>query len=124
MSYLMTPGVRLGPGTSLVERLTIAKPAGVGQYVGTPTYFGTPAGQLGIRGLGCGGSCGCSDCQHGMGLFDSGLDPSGWGAGEYAALAGVAWLLYSTVFTARRAGGEHRRKLGGKVSKVGKRIAR
>lgn len=121
--YKMAPAPQPLPGTQLVQRVNGDGLNGLGEYVSTPNYFGTPAGQSGIRGLGCGGDCGCSDCSKGMGLFDSGLDPSGWGWQEYLVLAGGVWLAYSTLFTVRRAPREIRRKVGSRVTKAGKRIA-
>ncbi|HXU76434.1 MAG TPA: hypothetical protein VN794_07690 [Methylomirabilota bacterium] len=38
-----------------------------------------------------------------MGLFDSGLDFSGWGAAEWAVAAVGGYALLSTVFTTHRA---------------------
>ena len=35
---------------------------------------------------GCGGGCGCASCK-GLGLFDSGLDVTQWGAAEWAVAA-------------------------------------
>lgn len=102
---------------------------GIGQYVGTPTYFSTPAGQAGIRGLGCG--CGCSatpscGCASGMGtlgdgtgflgtglfngngllgagLFEQGFDPSTWGPAEWAVILLGGYVAWS-VFYATKAG--------------------
>jgi hypothetical protein len=65
----------------------------------------TPGGGLsGLGGCGCGGTCGgCGDHSHGMGLFDTGLDMSGWGLPEYGVLAGAAFLVYSLVSGGRKA---------------------
>lgn len=47
-------------------------------------------------GCACGGSCGhCSSGSGGwggLGLFETGMDLTGWGVGEYVAAAGVAFL--------------------------------
>ena len=107
--YRMAPGPQPLPGTQLVQRLD-----GVGSYYQTPTYFATPAGQSGIRGLGC--SCGCGNCNEqgfggwgdGGGLFNTGLFSAGadytqWGYGEWAVVLGAAWMLFSTASTTKRA---------------------
>jgi len=101
---------------------------GLGQYIGTPTYFSTPAGQAGIRGLGCG--CGCSatpscGCSGGMGtlgdgtgllgsglfngsgvagsgLFEGGFDLSTWGPAEWAVIALGGYVVFSTIWTTRQ----------------------
>jgi hypothetical protein len=52
-------------------------------------------GGLGCAGLCCGGNCG-------LGLFDSGLDYTQWGIGEYAAILGGAYLLFSVFFTTKQ----------------------
>jgi len=45
--YAIEAAPQPGPGTELIERWT-----GMGAYFGTPSYFMTPAGQEGIRGMG------------------------------------------------------------------------
>ncbi len=86
--YLIGQGhEHLGPGTSMVQRINW-----------------TQAEEDQGRGMGCA----CSEKRAGMGLFDSGLDISGWSWPEYA-LAGVgAYMVMSTVFTTRRAVGRVR----------------
>jgi hypothetical protein len=54
-------------------------------------------------GLGCAGGCGCGGQCTGMGFFDSGLDPSGWGVMEWGAVVIGSYVILSTVFTTRRA---------------------
>jgi hypothetical protein len=49
----------------------------------------TPASSGPGLGCACGGKCG--DCG-GLGLFDSGLDLSQWGVGEWVAAAGIGYL--------------------------------
>jgi len=49
--------------------------------------------------------CGCA----GLGLFDTGLDFSGWGAVEWALVAIGGYVALSTVFTTQR-GAERVRK--------------
>lgn len=51
----------------------------------------------GFAGCGCGGKCG------GMGLFESGIDVSGWGYAEWAVAIFGGYMVLSTVFTTRRA---------------------
>ena len=50
-------------------------------------------------GLGCPGVCGCS----GMGLFDSGFDPTTWGWAEWLTVAGGLYVAFSLLFTTKRA---------------------
>ena len=50
-------------------------------------------------GLGCPGVCGCS----GMGLFDSGFDPTTWGIAEWLTVAGGLYVAFSLLFTTKRA---------------------
>ena len=100
--YRMTQGPQPGVGTQLVERFD-----GMGDYVGTSTYGMTPAGQAGIRGLACAGTPGCS-C--GMGLFDTGFsDVANWGLPEWAVTIGGAYVVWSILFTSRRAASAVRR---------------
>jgi hypothetical protein len=70
-------------------------------------------------GLGCPGMCGCG----GMGLFDSGLDFSQWGIGEWATVAGVLYIAFSVFFTTKRgtqtvAKGIRRRRRSRKLQKA------
>jgi len=99
--YLPAPGQAPYAGTSLIEHWGGAH--GVGAYVPTQNYFLTPAGQAGIRGLGCPcAGLGC-DCNGGLGLFDSGFDFTQWGAGEWAMVVIGAYVLFSTVWTTGKA---------------------
>lgn len=61
-------------------------------------------------GLGCVGKtdCGCG-CSSGLGLFDSGLDVSQWGAMEWGALALGVYVLFSVFSTTQRTVGKARR---------------
>jgi len=105
--YRMTSGPQPGIGTQLIERYD-----GVGEYLGTSTYMMTPAGQEGIRGLsGCckGAGLGCN-CNDGMGLFDTGMDTSGWGLPEYAAIGIGLYVLSSVLFTTKTAARSVHRK--------------
>ena len=47
-------------------------------------------------GLGCPGVCG------GMGLFDSGFDPSTWGIGEWATVLGGLYVVFAVFSTTKR----------------------
>jgi hypothetical protein len=92
-----------GPGTSMVQRinwtreqenqLRLANRHGMG-YVPEflPDYQLLTMG----RGLGCGSCSSCSGCKKGMGLFDTGLDLSGWSWPEYGIAAFIAYSVFST----------------------------
>jgi hypothetical protein len=73
----------------------------------------------GVGGCGCGGSCG-GGCYGGLGLFDSGLDVSQWGLGEWAAVAVGVYVLGSLVGDTRRAG----RRAGRAVKSSYRSVAR
>lgn len=91
--YLNTPGaVQPGPGTRLIEHW--GGHTGFGDYVPTDNYFLTPAGQAGIRGLGC-GCAGMAGCNCGMGLFDAGMDVTQWGVGEWLTVALGSYVILS-----------------------------
>ena len=80
----------------------------------------TPLAQAGLgcvdcnsRGLGCpgcGGKCGGVPALSGLGLFDYGMDISQWGVGEWACVAGGAYLLVAMLGTTRRGMGAVKRK--------------
>ena len=57
-------------------------------------------------GLGCAGVCGCS----GMGLFDSGFDPSTWGWPEWLTVAGGLYAAFAVFSTTKRAARSVHRK--------------
>ena len=83
----------MGPGTGLVQR-----------------YNWTPELEARMRsafGSGMSGGCGCAGLKGcscgGMGLFDSGMDPSGWGLPEFGIVALGGYMLLSTLFTKKRA---------------------
>ena len=57
-------------------------------------------------GLGCPGVCGCS----GMGLFDSGFDPSTWGIAEWLTVAGGLYVVIAVFSTTKRAARSVHRK--------------
>ena len=67
--------------------------------------------------IGMNGAC-CSSCAHkGMGLFDSGLDFTGWGWPELLVAGLGGYMIFSTIFTTskgvseiRRIPGERRRR--------------
>jgi len=103
----------MGPGTGLVQR-----------------YDFTQDQSNQMKGLGCGckGLAGCG-CSGGMGLFDSGFDPSGWGWPEFAIVGLGAYMLLSTWSTTKRVGRRVRSAAGGaykgaRRSNPGRRRAR
>lgn len=109
------------PGTAMIQRLPRG---GMGEYVVSncpapmssqmTVYDGNAFGLGQSCGVGCAcggmGGCGCG-CKNGMGFFDSGVDPSGWGALEWGALLAGAYMIASTVFTTKRVVRVGRRKL-------------
>ena len=79
-----------GPGTSLVQHYNLTREQADRMAAAS-------------RGMGC--SCkGLAGCPcGGLGLFDSGMDVSGWAWPEFA-IAGIgAYMLVSTFFTTKRA---------------------
>ena len=98
MPYMLGSPSNIGPGNGLVER------------------FDGPVPKL--PGLGCGGSCGCSKDCGGLGFFDSGMDISGWGIAEWSTVAGLGYMVLSTVFTTKRAV----RSVGRKVRRARRRV--
>lgn len=86
--YLVGKGhEHLGPGTSMVQRINWT--------VADQQRFDAAR-----KGMGCSS---CNGCAKGMGLFDSGIDFSGWGPVEWIIVAGGGYMLLSTVFTTQRA---------------------
>jgi len=83
----------MAPGTGLVQR-----------YNWTPQMESQMRGAFGkgMGGCGCAGLAGCP-CGGGLGLFDSGLDPSGWGWPEFGIVGLGAYMLLSTFSTTKRA---------------------
>ena len=81
----------MGPGTGLVQR-----------YDWSQAQNDQMRGAFG-KGMGC--SCkGLAGCKcGGLGLFDSGLDPSGWGWPEFGIVGLGAYMLLSTISTTKRA---------------------
>ena len=91
------------------------------EYYPPPYDFLAPADSVampapvvnGLGGCHCGGTCGgCGGHSHGMGLFDSGLDYSGWGLAEFAVVGAGVYLgvsLISDLFSAGRTVGRVRR---------------
>jgi len=109
--YLSTSGAAPSPGTTLIEHWGGSR--GVGKYVPTPNYFLTPAGQAGVRGLGC--LCGTGPCSCGMsGLFGTSLfessSPADWGVGEWASIVVGGFVLFSVFDTTKRGTRAARRK--------------
>lgn len=88
---------------------------GIGNYLPT-----TPCN--GLTGLGC-ADCGCgSKNLAGLGLFDTGLDWTGWGMGEWASIAFVGYVLVSMLNDTRAGIGEVRKRASKyEIRKRGKR---
>lgn len=82
--YLVGQGQQqMGPGTGLVQRIN---------------WTGNPNPPLGLAG------CGCGKCKEGLGLFDSGMDFSGWSYAEWAVVALGGYVFVSMVNDTRRVG--------------------
>jgi hypothetical protein len=83
----------MGPGTGLVQR-----------YNWSPEQNARMDRANGYKGMGCGckGLAGCK-CG-GLGLFDTGLDFSGWGWPEFGIVGLGAYMLLSTWSTTKRVG--------------------
>jgi len=80
--YLQGQGhMHYGPGTSMV------------QFVKPVFGMGCACGSL---------KCGCGE-NLGLGLFDSGMDFTGWGWQEWAIIGLGGYVLLSTIFTTGRA---------------------
>jgi hypothetical protein len=91
--YLVGQGhEHMGPGTSMVQR-----------YGLTQNEANRMAAASRGFGCGCAGLNGCPCSKGGLGLFDSGLDPSGWALPEFAIVGVGAYMVLSTVFTTKRA---------------------
>lgn len=82
----------MGPGTGLVQR-----------YDFTQDQANRMAAASRGLGCGCAGLSGCPCSNSGLGLFESGLDPSGWGLPEFGIVALGGYMLLSTFFTTKRA---------------------
>ncbi len=92
--YLVGQGHQhIGPGTSMTQMIDWTRPQERELRTTGMTGMGCPGGCAGS----CGGTCG------GLGLFESGLDFSQWGAVEWAFVALGGYVLMSTVFTTGRA---------------------
>lgn len=105
-----------GPGTSLVQFIDWTPAderqmcAGFGSgLAGMFPEFATDCGAVSRscaeRGIGCacgGAGKGCAG-SCGLGLFDSGLNPAGWGPLEWGIVAIAGYMVVSTVFTTKRA---------------------
>ena len=106
--YLVGKGhEHMGPGTSMVQRIDWSRAnetqmmnalRGRGAGLGSVPEFVDDRYQMSrFKGIGCG----CKKC--GLGLFDTGLDVSGWSWPEYLLVALGGYMVLSTVFTTRRA---------------------
>jgi hypothetical protein len=90
LGMIVAPGNRYGLGDceSIAELASCCDSCSAG---------GTCA--RGLAGCGCGGSCD----KKGLGLFESGMDFSGWGLPEWSIVALGGYMILSTVFTTGRA---------------------
>jgi hypothetical protein len=96
--YLIGKGhEHLGPGTSMVQRIDWTRDQEM-QLMNAAR---------GLGGCGCAGLAGCP-CG-GLGLFESGIDFSGWSWPEWVLVSLGAYVALSTVFTTQR-GAERVRK--------------
>jgi len=107
--YLVGQGANvMGPGTAMVQRIDWSRAnetqlinalRGRGPGLGSVPEFVDDRRQMSrYKGMGCGCKQGC-----GLGLFETGLDVSGWSWPEYALVALGGYMLMSTVFTTGRA---------------------
>ena len=78
----------------------------------------------GLSGCGCGGTCGgCGDDHsHGLGLFDSGFDLSGWGVAEWGTVAFGVYVLAKVFGDAKRVGTKVRKVSRGVKAKRRKQL--
>jgi hypothetical protein len=86
---------------------------GIGNYVPSipcaTAKSGLPPALLlpGLTGLGCpscNGTCGQHKGLLGLGIFDTGLDWTGWGIAEYVTIGLGLWALSSMFGSAKRTG--------------------
>lgn len=101
----------LGPGTSMVQRINW-----------------TTGEEMRLKGLGCDGQCAdCSCGGRGLGLFDSGFDPTTWGWPEWLVIGLGGYVATSMFFGAKRgaraAGEGARRAVKSGRKRLAKRIA-
>lgn len=95
---------------------------GVGNYVPTipcaTARSGLPPALLGLGCANCNGSCGCHKGLLGLGIFDTGLDFSGWGITEWAIVALGGYMLFSTFSPATMRRRSVERRTGRALKKV------
>ena len=108
--YTLSQGhEHLGPGTSMVQRINW-----------------TTGMERQAEGLGC-ASCGGNCGRCGLGLFESGMDISGWTWQEWLVVGLGGYVLTSMFFTTRRAARQvsegvrkrvrrTRRRIGGRIA--------
>jgi hypothetical protein len=91
----------LGPGTSLVQHINWTQDQeNMMRGFGCVAACGRScAPDMTNRGLGCA----CDWGGKGLGLFDTGMDFSGWGPVEWGVVALGGYMVLSTVFTTGRA---------------------
>lgn len=105
MAYRRAPGMGQAPCESLASLRTCCDSCAQGGSCGR-----------GLSGCGCAGLCG----RRGLGLFETGLDFSGWGWPEVAIVALGGYMLLSTVFTTQRA----TRRVGKSFKRYQRRMAK
>jgi len=99
--YLQGQGhMHYGPGTSMV------------QFVKPVFGMGCACGSL---------KCGCGE-NLGLGLFDSGMDFTGWGWQEWLVVGLGGYVLVSTIFTTKRAARQVREGVRKRVRRTRRRI--
>ena len=82
--------------------------------------YNVQGGHFGAPGLhGCAGGCGCEgNCgMTGLGLFDSGMDFTTWGAPEWVIVAIGGYAVLSLIGDTKR-GYERTRRIGKAVRKA------
>ncbi len=130
--YLIGAGhEHLGPGTSMVQFLPHEAPGafggGMGAVGGVPEFFSdcrSTSGTCSEKGMGCAGCGGKCKSSCGMGLFDSGMDFSGWGWQEWAAVGVGGYFLTTVFFTGRRAARQVREGVSSRVRAGRRRLAK
>lgn len=90
--------------------------AGVNAFTGPYTAL------AGLRGCGTGGSCTGDPLTLGA-LFDSGLDLSGWGFGEWGIVGLGAYLLVTSFLTTKRGVSRIRKSGAARASRARRRAS-
>src|SRR5216684_1345725 len=128
--YLVGQGhEHLGPGTSMVQRIDWTQDQesqllGLGTVGGAPEFFGDCRSMGGSCAEGPGLGCACQKRECGMGLFESGLDPSSWGWPEWLVIGLGGYVVTSVFFTGRRAVRQVREGVSSRVRSGRRRLAK